>query len=184
VTLQDGAPVRALLVRGRSLAEGGRTLLAVDGGADAVEADGLGTESVSVTGVVKGAITVWAPQARRVVLNGREVALQREGEAIRVTAEGTPALAGDPSTAPSSPRVGDIVAPATEKAADAAAVGPASGTATPVEAHGGCSGGGEASALALLGLIAATARLIRRRQRRGGPPPGDGGGGVDLDRAA
>jgi hypothetical protein len=189
VSLQDGEPTRALLVQGRSLAAGGRTLLAVEGASDALEADGLGGDVIALTGQLEGQATVWAPRATRAFVNGREVPLRRAGETVEVggATAAEPALGGDQGTAPSAPALGGGAATdpvpaapaapplAQEPAAPGVGSGVGSGGDTigpgtsPVELAqgGGCSlGGGETGVLALLGVVALTARAVRRARRR------------------
>jgi hypothetical protein len=208
VSVQDGAPTRALLVQGRSIADAGRTLLAIDGASDALEADGLGSDVVVVTGQLDGKVTAWAPRATRAFVNGREVGLRRLGESVEIggATAAEPALGGDHGTAPSAPALGGGTATDPAPAAPAApppvvedpaaapgdvasgsgtqsragsggdaSIGPGVNPVELVESRGGCSlGGGQTGALALLGLVALTARAVRRvARRRQEPPPAD-----------
>jgi hypothetical protein len=180
VATQDGTPVRALVVQGRSIADGGRVLLSSAGTGDALEADGLAAADVFLTGRAEGPITVWAPSAARVHLNGAEVPFARSGEhavvggAVAVAPTGELA---DPATAPSAPVFGGGAsvdpapsAPVVAAApADAAAprIGPSESPLTVAEPQrGGCSGAGGTSAVALVSLLALVARLVRRGARR------------------
>ena len=194
VSYAAGAPVRALVVQGRALSDGGRALLVLEGTSNALEADGLGADNVLLSGQLDGAATVWAPHATHAWLNGSEVPFTRDGETIRIsTLPGAvpQPLAGDPATAPSAPALGGgtsvdpvpatpaILGPVAVSGGSPGsggqpAIGPVGAVAGPVAAvpaHGGCSGGGGTSALALLGVVALTARVVRRGARRRTPPP-------------
>jgi hypothetical protein len=174
VSLSSGAPSRALLVQGRSIADGGRALLVVSGSADALEADGLSSANLLLSGTFQGTATVWAPNATRAFLNGAEVAFQRSGESVTVAAQ--PASA----TGPSTPVVGAGLsvdpapgAPAGTPAGagSGASEGMGSGGTSPVlaRAAGGCSGSGAAEGVLVFSLVAAglaVRALVSHRRRR------------------
>jgi hypothetical protein len=81
---EGGAPDRALLVRGSSLAQDGKDLLRVEGGTDLLEADGLSGAEVVLSGSELKAARVWAPNASRVLWYGDEVPFRREGEHVAI----------------------------------------------------------------------------------------------------
>jgi MYXO-CTERM domain-containing protein len=98
VRYEGTTPTRALLVRGTSLADASRTLLSQGSATGLLEADGLNTETLRLSGTALSTPRVHAPRATRVLWNGADVPFQREGDAI-VVGKG----AQTPSAPPSPP---------------------------------------------------------------------------------
>ncbi len=89
-----GAPTRALLVAGRILEDATRALLAQDGTASVLEADGLSGSVVSLSGDALGSATIWAPGASRVLWRGVDIPFERRGDLVAVQGPGGGATAG------------------------------------------------------------------------------------------
>ena len=103
VRYEGTTPTRALLVQGTSLSDASRTLISQTDGIRVLEADGLATETLRLSGNGQGTPRVHAPRATRVLWNGVEVPFHREGDAIVVgkvdaplPASGTPGDSGEP----------------------------------------------------------------------------------------
>jgi hypothetical protein len=155
--VEAGAPRRALLVQARSLAQGGVLLASQDGTAAMLEADGLSDTELRLSGDVLGGATFWAPRATRVTWYGQDVAFERSGDYVQVSASGLPAPVGEGGGG----------------GAGGGGGGGTSGASAAQPLGGGCSAGVTAEALALLGA----AGLVRRRragQGRSGRTPRDG----------
>ena len=166
VSLSSGTPSRALLVQGRSISDGGRVLLVVSGSADALEADGLSSANLLLSGTFQGTATVWAPSATRAFLNGAEVAFQRSGESVTIAAQPASATGSSAPVAGAGPSVDPAPgAPA------GSSEGLGAGSTSPVlaRAAGGCSGSGAAEGVLVLSLVAAglaVRALVSHRRRR------------------
>jgi hypothetical protein len=144
VATENGAPVRAVVVQGTSVSDGGREVLSVPGGTDLLEADGLGGAAVTLSGPSLKDARLYAPSATKVLWYGREVPAQRSGESLVVSLPAP--LAGD------GPVMNDL--PATQGAPGAAG-------------GGGCgSAAGVGDVLAIAAALLALILLGRARHRR------------------
>lgn len=99
-------PTRAVLIRGTSLADASRTLISQTDPTRVLEADGLASDTVRLSGNATGSPRIHAPLATRVVWNGVEVPFRREGDSI-VLGE-TEAV---PPTNPMSPDASEAIPP-------------------------------------------------------------------------
>lgn len=147
VEFQNGAPSRAVLVDGQKLADAQHTYVQQDsGGSHMLEAEGLSTDTVSLSGDQLGAATFYAPQAAHVRWYGKDVPFQRQGDSISVQF--------------SPPLTGAFVAGSAGASAATVSAGAGAGAAP----SGGCSAGGSGL---LSGIpIFLVAWLRRRRKAR------------------
>jgi hypothetical protein len=140
---QGGVPDRALLVEGSLLADKDRQLLAQEQPRAAMlEADGMGSDTLALSGDALGAVTVYAPRATRVTWAGREVPFTRQGEQVKVSL--------------SPPWTGSKVAGTDLQTSTGG---------SPATLGGGCSGG-PSGALSLVVLPALASALAWARRRR------------------
>jgi hypothetical protein len=154
VTSEGGAPARAVLVRGSAIAQDGRDVLRVEGGAEMIEADGLGGGAVALSGPSLQQVRILAPRATKVTWYGRELPFERQGEHLAVTLQ--------------APLEGEA------PAGDAAVAGVA-GTGAGLEAGaagapagaqgGGCGSAGPGDLAAIAAALAALFLLARFRRR-------------------
>jgi hypothetical protein len=145
VEYQGGAPSRAVLVDGQKLADGQHTYVEQgSGGSRMLEAEGLSTDTVSISGDQLGTATFYAPQATHVLWYGKDVSFQRQGETVKV--QFSPPLTGAAA------------------AGSASAVSSSSTAETHGASSGGCSAGGSGLLSAVPIFIAAWLR--RRRAAR------------------
>jgi uncharacterized protein (TIGR03382 family) len=147
-TTKGGAMDRAVLVRGSSLTKDGKEILRVDGGTDLLEADGISSDTVWLSGGELKTARVWAPNATKVRWYGQDVPFQRDGEAVSVRL--VQALAG--STA-----AGDGAT--TTASAPAKAAG------------GGCGAAGPGDLAAIMAALVALFIIGRARRRKPAPAP-------------
>ncbi|MFY0530549.1 heparinase II/III domain-containing protein [Archangium gephyra] len=178
VRYEGTTPTRALLVQGTSLSDASRTLISHADAIRVLEADGLATETVRLSGNGQGTPRIHAPRATRVLWNGVEVPFHREGDAIVVgktdaplpTGATPPALPASPAPAilePSSPHDGEhafpegpgsAMPPLEEPEASRFRVGPS------------CATTGGRQLPFTWGLLALGGVLSRCRRRRTRPP--------------
>lgn len=177
----SGAPTRALLVQGRSIGDGARVWLAVNGKSDALEADGLSSDALLLSGQLEGTATVWAPLAQHVYLNGVEVQFQRAGELVTTgpALVASPLIASAPANGAGSaqdpapaPPLAPLGVPEGTDSVTIGVSGPApvvagEVTAPAASSSGGCTGAGGDGAIALTTLLAAyAARALSHARRR------------------
>ncbi|MFL5357580.1 DUF4962 domain-containing protein [Archangium sp.] len=180
IRYEGSSPTRALLVRGTSLDDASRTLISQADPTRVLEADGLSSDTLRLSGNVTGSPRVYAPRATRVVWNGVDVPFHRDGDAIVVgTTDNVPA----PSTGTESPDSTGTPPPIDSQSplGDEPSEGPGSSMPPPLErpetgtsAPGllrpgelSCDAGGGQLVLAgsLLTLCGALARARRRPSR-------------------
>jgi hypothetical protein len=83
---QGGIPDRALLVEGSLLEDKDRKLLEQSAPlASMLEAEGLASDTLALSGDTLGTVTVYAPRASRVTWAGREVPFTRDGDLVKVS---------------------------------------------------------------------------------------------------
>ncbi|BDG09427.1 heparinase II/III domain-containing protein [Anaeromyxobacter paludicola] len=147
VEYQGGALNRVALIDGQTLSDGQRALVDQSGGAGKaamIEAEGLSSGTVTVTGEQLATATFYAPQASKVLWYGKEIPFQRQGDLVKVQFD--PPLQGAGSAG---------------STAGAATAG-AGADATAGKSGGGCSAGGS-------GLLSAipifVAGWLRRRRK-------------------
>jgi uncharacterized protein DUF4962/heparinase II/III-like protein len=160
---QGDAPARALLVKGTSIAKDGKVLLRVEGGTDLLEADGLSSEEVVLSGAELAAARVWAPNAKSIRWYGEAVQFNREGE--YATVQLAKPLVG---IAP----VGDVAGAVPEAGVlpNVIAGGKAQDSAQDsAHAGGGCGSAGPGDLLAVVAVLVALALLGRARRRKPAP---------------
>jgi hypothetical protein len=151
-----GTPTRALLVEANLLEDSSRALLSQDGTASVLEANGLSSDVVSLSGDSLGEVKIFAPRATQLLWHGTSIPFQRQGD-FAVVAKGTVA-----TTVPNGIGTGPTQ--------DGPGAGPTAPTAA-ASAIQGCTTGGTAG-LAALGFAAPFA-LLRRRGRRATALSGD-----------
>jgi len=101
VRYEGSTPTRALLVQGTLLADASRTLLTQDSPTAMLEAEGLASETLRLSGKSLGTPRVHAPQATRVLWNGVDVPFHREGDSVIVGKTRQP-LPSEPPPPPDS----------------------------------------------------------------------------------
>ncbi len=101
VRYEGSTPTRALLVQGTLLADASRTLLTQDSPTAMLEAEGLASETLRLSGKSLGTPRVHAPQATRVLWNGVDVPFHREGDSVVVGKTQQP-LPSEPPPPPDS----------------------------------------------------------------------------------
>ncbi|MFY0566036.1 DUF4962 domain-containing protein [Archangium lansingense] len=98
VRYEGTTPTRVLLVQGTSLSEASRTLISQPEATQVLEADGLASDTLRLSGNGQGSPRIHAPHATRVLWNGVEVPFHREGDTVVVGRVDAPL-----PTSPSSP---------------------------------------------------------------------------------
>jgi len=142
---KGGAVDRALLVRGTSIAQDGKELLHADGGVDVLEADGISSDTVWLSGSALKNARVYAPTASKIRWYGQDVQFRRDGDYAVVSL--SQALTGQTAS-------GDAGA----GAAGTAAAGSA-------KAGGGCGAAGPGDLAAVAAVLLALYFMSRSRRR-------------------
>jgi hypothetical protein len=190
---ENGIPIRVMLVQGTSLTDTARTLISQATPTGALEADGLTSTVLSLTGTGIARPRIYAPYATQVRWNGQDVSFARDGDfvVVGVDSAGNPPDSGVSTSsasspddtvsgsAPSGPVVGEVSNPTAGPVSEEprptvtgvapGSPGPIAGvrTALSCDATGG-------KQLAAFGMGIILADLLLRRRRRGA-----GRGGLD-----
>ena len=162
----SSAPSRAVLVNGTSLSDSQRTLVTQTTPTSMLEADGLSSSALSLSGDVGGKPRIWAPNATAVAWNGEPVPFTRDGAYVQIGAidTGTPD-AGTGSTGGGTGAGGGaaVIPDGGTSGGSGATVGGGGSSQASAAAHS-CSATG--SELGTLWLLILAAIALRRRIAR------------------
>jgi hypothetical protein len=131
VRYEGTTPTRVLLVRGTRLEDASRTLISQEEPTRVLEADGLASDTLRLSGSVTGSPRVHAPRATRVVWNGVDVPFQRDGDFIVVGATDDVPSTDPLPPAPSEPTPPIVLEP--ESPIGEPSEGPGAGMPPPLE---------------------------------------------------
>jgi MYXO-CTERM domain-containing protein len=169
VRYEGSMPTRVLLVRGTLLSDASRTLISQDSPTAMLEAEGLASDTLRLSGKSLGTPRIHAPRATRVLWNGVDIAFQRQGDFIVVGKTDDSLPSAPPAPVSNEPQHEEVdVAPPLESAGSTLPPPHEPDASRPLGLS--CSTGDEQFALAF-GVLTLGGVIRSRRRRRAARAP-------------